>query len=216
MNLILLGAPGCGKGTQSAFLTDKFKIVHISTGDILRAAISDGTDLGNKAKEYMDKGELVPDQVVIGIVKETLNKPDTNNGFLLDGFPRTVPQAEALDEALRELEKELDAVVNIEVSDEEIMTRLTGRRVCTKCGEVYHMVFDPPKTEGFCDICQSPIEQRSDDTVETVKKRLNVYKEQTEPLINYYEKEGILRVVNGEQTPKAVFDDIKSAIQGDD
>ena len=216
MNLILLGAPGCGKGTQSAFLTEKFKIVHISTGDILRAAISDGTDLGNKAKEYMDKGELVPDQVVIGIVKETLNKPDTNNGFLLDGFPRTVPQAEALDEALKELGKELDAVVNIEVSDEEIMARLTGRRVCTKCSEVYHMVFDPPKKEGFCDICESPIEQRFDDTVETVKKRINVYKEQTEPLINYYEKEGILRVVNGEQTPKAVFDDIKSAIQGDD
>ena len=216
MNLILLGAPGCGKGTQSAFLTEKFKIVHISTGDILRAAITEGTGLGKEAKEYMDKGELVPDVVVIGIVKETLKKPDTKNGFLLDGFPRTVPQAEALDEALKELGKELDAVININVSDEEIMTRLTGRRVCTKCGEVYHVALDPPKMEGFCDICQSPIEQRSDDTVETVKKRLEVYKEQTQPLINYYEAKGKLRVVNGEQTPKAVFDEIKSAIQGDD
>ena len=215
MNLILLGAPGCGKGTQSAYLIDKFKIMHISTGDILRAAIAVGTELGKKAQEYMNKGELVPDEVVIGIVKETLNAPDAKNGFLLDGFPRTEPQAEALDGVLGEVKKKLDAVITIDVSEDEIMRRLTGRRVCTKCTEVYHMVFEPPKNENRCDICGSPIEQRADDTVETVKKRLDVYKEQTQPLIDYYENKGILRTVNGEQTPKSVFKEIVDILQGD-
>lgn len=215
MNLILLGAPGSGKGTQASLLSQKFKIPHISTGDILRAAIAEGSELGKKAQEYMNKGELVPDDIVIGIIKNRLQQQDTQDGFLLDGFPRTVIQAQALDEELKALGKEISAVIDIEVDEEEIVRRLTGRRVCVDCQEVYHMAFEPPENVNYCDVCGGRLVQRPDDKLETVKRRLKVYKEQTAPLIEYYRQKDILRSVNGQQEVEDVFSDVVRVIKGD-
>jgi len=198
MRLILLGAPGAGKGTQAVILAEEFKVPHISTGDIFRNNIKNGTELGKKAKEYMDKGLLVPDEITIEIVKDRLKQDDCKDGFILDGFPRTIPQAEYLDKVLNELNAPLDKVLNISVSDEIIVDRMSGRRTCTSCGASYHVINNPPKKEGVCDNCGADIIQRADDKEETVKQRLKTYHEQTEPLIDYYKKQGKLVTVNGE------------------
>lgn len=191
MNLIMLGAPGAGKGTQAAILNQKLGIPTISTGNILRAAIKDGTPTGLKAKEYMDNGQLVPDEVIIGIINERLQEEDCKNGYILDGVPRTIGQAEALEKAgIR-----FDAVIDLEISDEEIMQRMSGRRVCEKCGASYHIVAIPPKAEGICDICGSALVQRADDAPETVKSRLEVYHKETEPLKAFYAERGVLKEV---------------------
>lgn len=196
MNLIMLGAPGAGKGTQAAILNEKLGIPTISTGNILRAAIKDGTPTGLKAKQYMDNGQLVPDEVIIGIISERLQADDCKNGYILDGVPRTLGQAEALDQA----GIKFDAVVALEISDEEIMQRMSGRRVCEKCGASYHIVAVPPKTEGVCDACGGALVQRADDAPETVKARLEVYHQETEPLKDFYDKKGILKVVMNQPT----------------
>jgi len=198
MRMVLLGPPGAGKGTQAAMLVKEFQVPHISTGDIFRAAIKEGTELGRKAKEYMDQGQLVPDEIVIGIVKERLAQEDCRKGFILDGFPRTVPQADALQEALRSLGMELNAVVNLVVSEDELVTRLSGRRVCKNCGATYHLQFSPSKAPGVCDACSGDLYQRDDDKEETIRKRLEVYNNQTSPLINYYEKTGLLKTIGGD------------------
>lgn len=195
MNLILLGAPGAGKGTQAEKICDKYGIPAVSTGNIIREAIKNGTDMGLKAKSYTDAGALVPDDVVIGIIKERLQEDDCKNGFVLDGFPRTIPQAEALDK----MGVVIDKVVDIEVSDEAIAARLSGRRVCLKCGATYHTEYKKPKTEGICDVCGDELVQRKDDKPETVLDRLRVYHEQTEPLKDYYEKTGKLVIVEGQE-----------------
>lgn len=208
MNLVLMGLPGAGKGTQAEKIIDKYAIPHISTGDMFRAAIKEETELGLKAKSFMDKGELVPDEVTIGIVRERLSKDDCKNGFLLDGFPRTVAQAEALENILSSLGKRLDYVINIEVDREILTERLTGRRICEHCGATYHLVFNPPKTEGVCDKCGGPLYQRADDNAETVGNRLDVNIKQTRPLLDFYEEKGYLRNVNGQQDIHQVFADI--------
>lgn len=207
MRVILLGPPGAGKGTQAKLISEKFSIPHISTGDIFRANIKEQTPLGIEAKKYIDKGQLVPDEVTIGIVKDRLTKDDCDNGFLLDGFPRTVAQAEALDEFLKNVNKELDVALLIKVPEEFILERMTGRRVCTSCGASYHIKFNPPKQEGKCDICGSELIQRKDDTEATVKERLEVYSKQTYPLINYYNDNGILSEVDGTESIDKVFGD---------
>ena len=214
MNLVLLGAPGAGKGTQAKFIAREYDILHISTGDMLRSAVANETELGIKAKEYMDRGELVPDEVVIGIVKERLLEKDCEKGFILDGFPRTVAQADALKGALVRAEKRIDVALNIEVSEEELVKRLTGRRSCKNCGKVYHIVFNPPKNEGLCDVCGEELYQRDDDTVETVKNRLKVYWNQTAPLIGYYRGEGILKTVDGERSVDNVECSVISLLKG--
>ncbi len=196
MNLIMLGAPGAGKGTQAAILNQKLGIPTISTGNILRAAIKDGTPTGLKAKEYMDNGQLVPDDVIIGIINERLQADDCKNGYILDGVPRTIGQAEAIDQA----GIHFDAVIALEVSDEEIMQRMGGRRVCEKCGASYHVVAVPPKVEGICDACGGKLIQRADDAPETVKSRLETYHRETEPLKTYYAEKGILHVVENQKT----------------
>ncbi|KKM12652.1 adenylate kinase [Clostridiales bacterium PH28_bin88] len=208
MRLLLMGPPGAGKGTQAEVLTSKLEVPHISTGDMFRKAIKEGTELGRKAKEYMDAGQLVPDEVTIGIVRERLNEPDCAKGFLLDGFPRTVPQAEALDRILASTGRGLDAVLNIEVPREKLVDRLTGRRVCRACGATYHVLFNPPKAGGVCDHCGGELYQRSDDTVETVENRLDVYERQTAPLIAYYRDKGLLQSINGDQPIGQVLVDI--------
>ena len=195
MNLILLGAPGAGKGTQAEIICEKFSIPAISTGNIIREAVKNGTEMGNKAKSFMDAGELVPDAVVIGIIKERLAQDDCQNGFILDGFPRTIPQAEALDE----MGVVIDRVVSIEVADEKIADRMSGRRVCAQCGASYHLEYKKPATEGKCNFCGSDLIQRKDDAPETVIERLRIYHEQTEPLKDYYEKAGKLRLVEGQE-----------------
>ncbi|MDO4154142.1 MAG: adenylate kinase [Candidatus Fimenecus sp.] len=195
MNLILLGAPGAGKGTQAEKICEKLSIPAISTGNMLREAMANGTEMGLKAKSFIDAGKLVPDEVVIGIIDERLKQDDCKNGFILDGFPRTIPQAEALDE----MGVRIDKVIDIEVPDEKIAARLSGRRVCLKCGATYHTEFKKPKTEGICDACGDTLVQRKDDMPETVLDRLKTYHEQTEPLKGYYEKKGILRVVEGQE-----------------
>jgi adenylate kinase len=199
MRIVLLGGPGSGKGTQAKKLTDKYRIPQISTGDIFRAAVKEGTPMGLKAKEYMDKGELVPDDVVVGVVKERLAKPDLDKGFMLDGFPRTLGQAQALDKIMAEISKKIDHAVLVDVPDEELMKRLTGRRTCrnSACGKMYHVMFNRPKKEGVCDACGSELYQRDDDSEATIRERLNVYAEQTAPLIDYYDKKGLLRRVEG-------------------
>lgn len=214
MNIIMLGPPGAGKGTQAKMLVEEFGIPQISTGDMLRAAVAEGTELGKKAKEYMDKGQLVPDEVVIGIVRERLSKPDCEKGFILDGFPRTVPQAEALDKILQEMGKKIDYVINIVVPDEEILKRLTGRRTCRKCGAMYHVVFNPPKKEGVCDKCGGELYQRDDDKEETIRKRLEVYKAQTEPLVDYYKKKGVLVDIDGTKGIQEIYQDILKVLKG--
>ena len=195
MNIILLGAPGAGKGTQAEYICDKLSIPAISTGNIIRAALKEQTEMGIKAKDYIEKGQLVPDDVVIGIIKERLAKDDCKNGFVLDGFPRTVPQAEALDE----MGIEIDKVIDIEVPDEKIVARMSGRRVCSACGASYHLLYKKPQEEGKCDACGSELVQRADDKAETVLDRLTVYHTQTEPLIDFYRAKGKLRVVEGQE-----------------
>jgi len=199
MKLILLGPPGAGKGTQAKMLTDAFGIPQISTGDILRAAVKEGTPMGVKAKSFMDAGGLVPDEVVIGIVIERLQKADCEPGFILDGFPRTVPQADALGENLKKLGKDLDAVVSLEVDIDALVERLTGRRTCKDCGRGYHVTFDRSETEGVCDACGGELIQRDDDQEATIRKRLDVYNEQTSPLTDYYADAGLLKGLDGMQ-----------------
>ena len=213
MRAILMGPPGAGKGTQAAVLIEKFQIPHISTGDMFRAAIKAGTHLGLKAKEYMDAGSLVPDEVTIGIVAERLAEADCANGFLLDGFPRTVAQADALDKILVDLRMKLDGVLNIEVDEAKLLERLTGRRICRQCGATYHMVFNPPTTLNVCDKCGGELYQRSDDTLETAQNRLDVYNRQTQPLIEYYRGQGLLKEINGDQEISKVLDDILAALE---
>ncbi|MDP4127094.1 MAG: adenylate kinase [Bacillota bacterium] len=212
MKIILMGGPGAGKGTQAVGLVEKYNIPHISTGDMFRAAIKDGTALGLKAKSYMDAGGLVPDEVTIGIVAERLAQPDCAKGFLLDGFPRTLAQGSALGDILDRLGMKLDGVLNIEVDEKVLIPRLTGRRVCRKCGASYHMVFNPPKQEGVCGQCGGELYQRSDDTVETAQNRLNVYNQQTEPLIAFYTEKGLLKRINGDQAIDKVLQDITKAL----
>jgi adenylate kinase len=208
MNLVLMGLPGAGKGTQAEQIVDKYEIPHISTGDMFRSAIKEGTVLGLQAKSFMDKGELVPDEVTIGIVRERLSKADCEKGFLLDGFPRTVPQAEALETILSDLNREIDFVINIDVKKELLMERLTGRRICKSCGSTYHLVFNPPATEGVCDRCNGELYQRADDNEETVQNRLEVNLKQTKPLLDFYETKGYLRNINGQQDIRKVFADL--------
>ena len=211
VNLVLLGAPGAGKGTQAKMLAGKYGILHISTGDILRENVSNNTELGQKAKEYMDKGELVPDTVLIDIIKDRLSKPDTDNGFLLDGYPRTIPQAVALDYIFGQLGKRLDVVIDIKVQDEELVARLAGRRMC-KCGASYHVTFNPPKEDGICDVCDGELYQRDDDTESSVKTRLVAYYNQSHPLIDYYTDKGLLRTVSGTGGIEDIFTGITSVI----
>jgi adenylate kinase len=207
-----MGPPGAGKGTQAVALVDRYQIPHISTGDMFRAAIKGGTSLGLKAKEYMDAGSLVPDEVTIGIVAERLVESDCKQGFLLDGFPRTVAQANALDKILVDLKMALDGVINIEVDEVKLLERLTGRRICRQCGATYHMVFNPPAAE-VCDKCGGELYQRSDDTLETAKNRLQVYNQQTQPLIDFYREKGLLREINGDQKIDKVLKDILEALE---
>ena len=203
-----MGLPGAGKGTQAEQIVDKYEIPHISTGDMFRSAIKEGTVLGLQAKSFMDKGELVPDEVTIGIVRERLSKADCEKGFLLDGFPRTVPQAESLETILSDLKREIDFVINIDVGKELLMERLTGRRICKSCGSTYHLVFNPPATEGVCDRCNGELYQRADDNEETVQNRLEVNLKQTKPLLDFYETKGYLRNINGQQDIRKVFADL--------
>ncbi len=212
MRTILLGPPGAGKGTQAAKIVEKYDIPHISTGDIFRDNIKRQTELGKKAQEYMNKGELVPDDLVIEIATDRLLADDCEKGFLLDGFPRTVYQAEKLDEFLAAHGQKLDKVLNIDVKDEELLTRLTGRRVCKQCGASYHIVNVPPKKEGVCDVCGGELFQRADDTVETVSNRIAVYKEQTMPLVDYYTAAGNIATVDGAGSLDEVFAEITAAL----
>ncbi|MCR6104840.1 adenylate kinase [Salipaludibacillus agaradhaerens] len=214
MNLILMGLPGAGKGTQADKIVDKYGIPHISTGDMFRAAIKSGTELGVKAKAYMDEGALVPDEVTVGIVKERLSKDDCKEGFLLDGFPRTVAQASALNSMLETLERQLDHVIYIEVPKEDLFKRLTGRWICPECGTAYHEIFNPPKVEGKCDKDGSDLIQREDDKPETVGKRLEVNLEQTQPLVDFYSEKGYLRNINGQQDIHKVFEDVDALLKG--
>jgi adenylate kinase len=213
MKLILLGPPGAGKGTQAKMLTDKFTIPQISTGDILRAAVKDGTPMGVKAKQFMDTGGLVPDEVVVGIVRDRLQQADCNNGFILDGFPRTVAQADALQASLQQMGKELDRVISLKVDAEALVERLTGRRTCKECGRGYHVTFDPPCVAGVCDACGGTLFQREDDREETIRKRLQVYADQTAPLITYYRQAGVLMELDGMQPIPQVQEEILSLLQ---
>lgn len=208
MDIVLVGAPGAGKGTQAARMVQRYNVPHISTGDIFRAAVAEGTPLGLEAKKYMDAGELVPDAVVIGIVAERLAQPDAAGGFILDGFPRTLAQADALDAALAQSGRKLDAVVLVDVPREELVSRLTARRQCRECGKIYNVDVDPPSVEGVCDVCGGEVYQRDDDTVETVGNRLDVYESQTEPLIAYYRDKGVLKAVDGTRSMDEVFGEI--------
>jgi len=211
LNLILLGPPGSGKGTQGERLQEDFRLPYYATGDILRAAVKEGTEVGAQAKEYMDRGDLVPDQVIIGVIAERLQDEEASDGFILDGFPRTVPQAEALGEKMKELRREITAVLLIDVPEEEILRRLGGRRTCEKNpGHIYHVEFDPPKEEGVCDIDGAKLIVRDDDKPEVIKNRLAQYREKTEPLIDYYDERGILNRVDGRQSP----DEVEERIHG--
>lgn len=208
MRLVLLGAPGAGKGTQAKKLIEKYGIPQISTGDLLRAAVAAGTQLGKEAKSYMDKGELVPDRVVLGMVEERLKQEDCKKGYILDGFPRNVAQAEALDKMLSGLGMAIDAALSVDVPFDDLMKRLTGRRTCKSCGQMYNVYFNPPQKEGVCDKCGRELFQRDDDKEETIKKRLEVYNSQTAPLIEYYAKKGILKSVNGTGSIEEIFNNI--------
>ena len=205
MKIIMLGAPGAGKGTQAKKIAAKYDIPHISTGDIFRANIKNGTELGNKAKTYMDQGLLVPDELVVDLVVDRVQQDDCKNGYVLDGFPRTIPQAEALDKALAALGDKVDYAIDVNVPDENIVKRMGGRRACVGCGATYHLVYAPTKTEGVCDVCGKELILRDDDKPETVQKRLNVYHEQTQPLIDYYTTAGILKTVDGTVDINDVF-----------
>ncbi len=213
MNLMLFGAPGAGKGTQAKFLIEKYGIPQISTGDILRAAIADKTDMGMEAKKFMDEGKLVPDSTIIGIIKDRLAEDDCKNGFILDGFPRTLPQAEALDNLMKEMEISLDKVISLNVPDELIVGRITGRRVCAKCGASFHVEFNPSKEEGKCDYCGSELIIRKDDNAETVKSRLGAYHEQTAPLIEFYTNMGVMVELDGTKDVSEVTADMIASIE---
>ncbi len=208
MKIIMLGAPGAGKGTQAKRIAEKYGIPHISTGDILRANVKGDTELGQKAKVFMNQGLLVPDELVIDMLMDRIAQDDCGNGYVLDGFPRTIPQAESLDAALGKLGEKMDVAIDVDVPDENIVTRMSGRRACTSCGATYHVVFNPTKVEGICDACGEKLILRDDDKPETVQKRLGVYHEQTQPLIDYYKKAGILKTVDGTMEMDRVFDAI--------
>ncbi|MEG1143934.1 MAG: adenylate kinase [Clostridium sp.] len=208
MKIIMLGAPGAGKGTQAKKIAEKYQIPHISTGDIFRANIKKGTELGMKAKAFMDQGLLVPDEVTIGMLLDRIHMADCENGYVLDGFPRTIPQAESLTKALSEIGEKIDYAIDVDVPDENIINRMSGRRACPTCGATYHTLFAPPKKAGICDVCGSTLVLRDDDKPETVQKRLSVYHEQTQPLIAYYKKAGVLVSVDGTQAMDAVFQSI--------
>lgn len=208
MKIVMLGAPGAGKGTQAIKISEKYNIPHISTGDIFRANIKQGTELGTKAKKYMDQGLLVPDELVVALVADRITKDDCKNGFVLDGFPRTIPQAEALDKALKDMGQKLDFAIDVDVPDENIIKRMAGRRACVNCGATYHLEYAPTKVEGICDVCGGKLVLRDDDKPETVKKRLQVYHDQTQPLIDYYNGQKILRTVDGTIDIEDVFKNI--------
>lgn len=213
MNLYLLGLPGAGKGTQASRIQEALDIPHISTGDMFRAAIKNETPLGKKAKSFMDAGDLVPDEVTNGIVAERLDQDDTTDGFLLDGFPRTIPQAEVLEQILSDQDRQLDAAIYIKVDKSILMERLTGRFICSNCGETYHKLYNPPQEDGVCDVCGgTEFHQRDDDKPETVKKRIEVNEEQTNALVDFYQEKGILRVIDGQQAPDDVFADIQQIL----
>lgn len=214
MNIIIMGLPGAGKGTQAAKIIKKHSIPHISTGDMFRLAIKNETDLGRQAKAFMDQGELVPDEVTVGIVKERLSQNDVKNGFLLDGFPRTVEQAEALNNIMTELNSQIDQTIYVEVPEEELMNRLTGRRICETCGATYHLVFNPPKTEGICDLDGGKLYQREDDNPETVQNRLEVNIKQTAPLLDFYKGLGVLATVDGSKDIEEVFEEVDAILNG--
>ncbi len=215
MNLIFLGPPGAGKGTQAKLISEKYKIPQISTGDILRSAVREQSPMGIKAKEYMDSGSLVPDEVVVGIVEERLSRPDCGAGFILDGFPRTIAQADSLEKTLAQLRKDIKHVISIEVDADDLLKRITGRRTCTKCGKGYHILFDPPKKKDACDVCGAELYQRGDDKEATIRNRLSVYGKQTEPLITYYEKKSLLRKVVGSGSIEEIQNKIISIITRD-
>jgi adenylate kinase len=212
LNLVLLGPPGSGKGTQGERLQEDFRLPYYATGDILRAAVRDGTELGRKAKEYMDRGDLVPDEVIIGVISERIETPEAGDGFILDGFPRTTPQAEALDAELGRLERELTATILFDVSDEEVVRRLGGRRTCVNGGHVFHVEFDPPKNADVCDVDGSQLVVRDDDKPEVIHHRLEQYHAKTEPLVAYYEGKGVLRKVDGSVAPDEVGDRIRALL----
>jgi len=214
MNLILLGPPGAGKGTQAKILTKKYAIPQISTGDILRVAVAEQTPMGIKAKEFMDRGALVSDEVVVGIVEERLAKPDCASGFILDGFPRTVKQADALRQMLKALDKSIDHVISICVEKDELLERVTGRRTCRSCGKGFHVTFDPPKVNGICDECNGELYQRADDSEETMRNRLGVYEEQTAPLIAYYAQQSLLRTIYGIGSIEEIQRKLLSILEG--
>lgn len=212
MKIIMLGAPGAGKGTQAKKIAEKYQIPHISTGDIFRSNIKEGTELGMKAKAFMDQGSLVPDELTIGMLMDRIQKDDCKNGYVLDGFPRTIPQAESLTNALNESGQKIDYAVNVDVPDENIVNRMSGRRACLSCGATYHIVYKPSKVEGICDVCGDKLILRDDDKPETVKKRLSVYHDQTRPLIDYYKEAGVLANVDGTQDMEKVFSDIVAVL----
>ncbi len=212
MKLIMLGAPGAGKGTQAKKIAEKYQIPHISTGDIFRANIKAGTELGMKAKSFMDQGQLVPDEVTIGMLLDRISQDDSKNGYVLDGFPRTIPQAESLTAALKERGEKIDYAVNVDVPDDNIINRMSGRRACVGCGATYHVVYNAPKSEDICDTCGEKLILRDDDKPETVKNRLLVYHDQTQPLIDYYKKEGVLVEVDGTQNLEKAFQDIVAVL----
>lgn len=213
MNIIIMGLPGAGKGTQAEKIIQEFQIPHISTGDMFRLAMKQETELGLKAKSYMDNGDLVPDEVTIGIVKERLSQSDAKEGFLLDGFPRTIEQAEALNDIMKELNTSIDRTIFIDVPEEELMNRLTGRRICSSCGKAYHLVFNPPKVEGVCDLDGAKLYQRDDDNPETVANRLEVNVKQTQPLIDFYKDQGVFVNVDGARDIDEVFSDVADILK---
>ena len=214
MKIVMLGAPGAGKGTQARLISEKYGIPQISTGDIFRANIRDNTELGQRAKSYMDQGLLVPDQVTCDLVVDRISKDDCAKGYILDGFPRTIPQAEVLTDTLAKTGEQIDYAINVDVPDSNIVDRMSGRRSCPKCGASYHITFIPPKKEGICDNCGSELIQRDDDKPETVQNRLAVYHEQTQPLIDFYANKGVLRTVDGTKDMKEVFDAISAILEG--
>lgn len=213
MKIIMLGAPGAGKGTQAHMIAEKYNLPHVSTGDIFRANIKNGTELGKEAKDYMDRGELVPDELTVRILLDRVAQEDCKNGYILDGFPRNIPQAEVLEKELEKLGEKIDAAIDMEVPDESIIRRMSGRRACSSCGATYHIVNVPPKKEGICDVCGEALILRDDDKEETVQKRLDVYHEQTQPLIEFYTQKGILKTVDGTQDMMSVFQTITKILE---
>ncbi|MBR0419171.1 MAG: adenylate kinase [Erysipelotrichaceae bacterium] len=214
MNLLIIGAPGAGKGTMSELILKNFPLVHVSTGDMLRAAVKNGTPVGLKAQEYMNKGELVPDEVIHDIIVERLSQDDIDNGFLFDGYPRTGAQAVDLDAILNELGKKIDCVINLDIADEELIKRITGRRLCPNCGEIYNIYFFPPKEEGKCDKCGADLIQRKDDNLDSLKVRLGEYHKNTQPVIEYYEAMDLVKQVDASRAIEEVFADVKSILEG--